>query len=370
MKETRDFLLSLVRLALWRSPEILPETCPDWDDVLELAQKQTVVGLVADAVPLLPERLQPDSQTRMKIHATAMRIISSHSLLNRKVADIKIRMDSYGMHTVLFKGQGIALNYPNPLSRQCGDIDMYVGERNFARALELLDPLSDKDAKEYRHLKHFNIVEDGVDIEIHRIAEILPGFIRDRHFRQWTVNRLEGLDVRKVEINGVSVNLPPVDFDAIYIMNHAWHHFLASGIGLRQLCDWTMHLHRFHKEIDRDVLRTDLRNFGLTRAWQIMAAVAVRYIGLPEGECPLYDGSCADKADKMLEVIWNEGNFGKYSSARKSLRPKGHFAGKLHSFRMNTSRASMILSIAPYEVVYSWIYYFINGMRNVFHKVR
>ena len=172
MKETRDFLLSLVRLALWRDSEILPETRPDWDEVLALAQKQTVVGLVADAVPLLPERLQPDSQTRMKIHAMAMRIISSHSLLNRKVADIKIRMDSYGMHTVLFKGQGIALNYPNPLSRQCGDIDMYVGERNFARALELLDPLSDKDAKEYRHLKHFNIVEDGVDIEIHRIDNL------------------------------------------------------------------------------------------------------------------------------------------------------------------------------------------------------
>lgn len=369
MTESQSFLLTLVRMALWGGQEPLPENKPNWQEVLFLAEKQTLFGLVAEAVPMLPEYLQPDPQSRMKLHTIAMRIIRSHSLLNRKVADIKTRMDSYGMHTVLFKGQGTALNYPNPQSRQCGDIDLYVGEENFARALKLLDPLSDKEAKDYRHLKHFNIEEDGVDIEIHRIAEILPGFKHDRLFQQWTKTNLSGPSVRKVEIGGASVNLPPADFDALYIMNHAWHHFMTGGIGLRQLCDWTMHLHRFHKDVDADVLRTNLQNFGLTRAWQIMSSVTVRYLGLPQNECPLYDGAYADKADKVLEVIWSEGNFGHHSSERKTPRPKGHFAGKLHSFRNNTARIIRIISISPVDVLYSWIYYFINGMRNVFHKV-
>lgn len=370
MTESQSFLLTLVRMALWRGEESLPADLPDWQEVLALAKKQTLLGLVAEAVPMLPEGLQPDPQTKLQLHAAAMRIMSSHALLNRKVADIKTRMDSYGIHTVLFKGQGVALNYPNPQSRQCGDIDLYVGEKNFARALELLNPETTKKASEYRFVKHFNIEEDGVEIEIHRIAEILPGFGHDRRFQRWTVDKLCGPAVRKVEIGGATVNLPPAEFDVLYIMNHAWHHFMTGGIGLRQLCDWSIQLHRYGRSVDVDALSNNLRSFGLIRAWKILSCVAVGYLGLPEDECPLYDASYAGKAAKVLDVIWMEGNFGHHSESRKTPRPKGHFAGKFHSFKKNTSRIIRILSISPIDVIYSWGYYFINGMRNLFHRVR
>lgn len=369
MTESQSFLLALVRMALWGGNEPLPDRLPDWKEVLSLAKKQTLQGLVAEVVPMLPERLQPNAQLKMQLHVTAMKIISSHSLLNRKVADIKTRMDSYGIHTVLFKGQGVALNYPNPLSRQCGDIDLYVGEQNFARALELLIPDSAKKASAYSQVKHFNVDEDGVHIEIHRIAEILPGLGNDRRFQRWTVDNLFSPEVRKVEIGGATVNLPPADFDALYIMNHAWHHFMSGGIGLRQLCDWSMHLHRHCRSIDVDKLSDNLRSFGLMRAWKVLSCVAVGYLGLPEDECPLYDASYAGKAAKVLDVIWMDGNFGHHSESRKTPRPKGHFAGKFHSFKQNTSRIIRILSISTVDVVYSWIYYFINGMRNVFNRI-
>lgn len=370
MTESQSFLLTLVRMALWGGEESLPADLPDWQEVLALAKKQTLLGLVAEAVPMLPEGLQPDPQTKLQLHTAAMRIMSSHALLNRKVADIKTRMDSYDIHTVLFKGQGVALNYPNPQSRQCGDIDLYVGEKNFARALELLNPETTKKASEYRFVKHFNIEEDGVEIEIHRIAEILPGFGHDRRFQRWTVDKLCGPAVRKVEIGGATVNLPPAEFDVLYIMNHAWHHFMTGGIGLRQLCDWSIQLHRYGRSVDVDALSNNLRSFGLIRAWKILSCVAVGYLGLPEDECPLYDASYAGKAAKVLDVIWMEGNFGHHSESRKTPRPKGHFAGKFHSFKKNTSRIIRILSISPIDVIYSWGYYFINGMRNLFHRVR
>lgn len=368
MTESQSFLLTLVRMALWGGNEPLPADLPDWREVLAVAKKQTLLGLVAEAVPMLPDRLQPDPQSKMLLHATAMRIMSSHALLNRKVADIKTRMDSFGIHTVLFKGQGTAMNYPNPQSRQCGDIDLYVGEDNFARALELFDPGTMKAADDYRYMKHFNINEDGVEIEVHRIAEILPGSARDRRFQRWTLDSLSSNSVRKVEIGGATVNLPPADFDVIYIMNHAWHHFMTGGIGLRQLCDWSMHIHRYGKSVDHKVLRENLNSFGLVRAWKILSCVAVRYLGLPEDECPLYDAAYARKADKVMDVIWHEGNFGHHSDTKKTPRPKGHFAGKFYSFKLNTTRIIRILSISPLDVIDSWIYYFINGMRNVFHK--
>lgn len=369
MKIHQEILLELVRCALWGTrPKI--EKIPDWSLLLRLAERQTLIGLVAEAVQCLPADLAPGQKERDWLRARVFRIYQSHALLNGKVAQVKSLMDTNGIRSVLFKGQGMARNYPNPLSRQCGDIDLYVGERQFLKAMDILEPGEEHDVKKYAHLKHFNTNSDGVEIELHRIAEILPGLRADALFQRWTVQKLEESELRKVEIGGVEVNLPPVDFDALYIMNHAWHHFMQGGIGLRQLCDWSVYLHRFHEQINQEVLRENLRRFGLTRAWQIFASVAVKCLGLPAHECPLYTGEYDGRVSKVMDVIWQEGNFGHHSDLRKTPRPKGHFAGKFYSFRMNTSRIIKILSISPVDVLYSWVYYFINGMRNVFTRIK
>ena len=369
MKASQDILLSLVRNALWGTPCHLT-AMPDWDKILCLARQQTVAGLVAEAVPGLPEEFQPDAGLKVKLHSTVMRIYRSHALLNDKLAQVRRLMDENGIRSVLLKGQGIALNYPNPLSRQCGDIDLYVGEKNFLKGMDLLEPGLEHDVKEYNDQKHFSIDSDGVHVELHRIAEILPGRRADRKFQEWTVEELMGPDVRSVMVGECEVNLPPFAFDPLYLMNHAWHHFIMGGIGLRQLCDLTMYLHRFHDRIDVGALEYNLKRFGLFRAWQVMSCFCVKYLGLPAGEYPLYSGRYVRQTDKMLDIVFSEGNFGKYSSARKSPRPKGHYAGKFHSFMKTNQRTLKLLPISPVEVVRSWIFYFIRGMKKVNIRIK
>lgn len=370
MEKAKSTLMQLIRIALWGVDSGIVFSAPEWDKVLHLANKQTVLGLVAEAIPFLPKECQPDKQTSMKLYAFALKVINSHSLLNRKVADLKVRLDALGVHSVLFKGQGIALNYHNPTSRQCGDIDMWVGEKNFSKVHKAMKPCSDENPNKFKHLKHFNVEEDGIEIEIHRIAENLPGIRKNRQFQEWTVLHLKSTKVCKAEIGSVSINLPPIQFNALYIMNHAWHHFIAGGIGLRQLCDWVVFLHRNYNKIDNDVLRKDLECFGLMRAWQVLAGVAVRHLGLPQEECPLYSGKYNKESDLMLAVIWSEGNFGHYPDKKKNLRPRGHFAGKFHSFRNHTARTARIFKIAPKDAAVSWISYLVNGLANILVKVR
>lgn len=369
MKDSQEILLKLIRISLWGEDAGVLSSVPEWNKVLRLAGQQTVLGLVADAMPHLPEQLRPDLKTSERLRAVALNICCSHSLLNRKLADLKSLLDSHDIHSVLFKGQGVALNYPNPLSRQCGDIDMYVGERGFEKALQILKPETDEKASDFRNMKHFNCEDEGVSLEIHRIAEIIPGRKRNRLFQEWTVRHLEGNDVHKAEIGGTAINLPPHQFNAIYIMNHAWHHFVSSGIGLRQLCDWSMFLHRHHSDIDHEILKNDLKMFGLTEAWQILAGVAVEFLGLPADECPLYSGKYRSRSEMMMDVIWNEGNFGFHSERRKP-RPEGHFAGKFHSFSISTRRKFRIFRISPADVAQAWVGSFIKGMRNLFVRVK
>lgn len=368
MDDSKLALLALIRTALWgEEPEF--DRKPNWPEVLRYAKEQTVPGLIADAVPSLPEEMRPSAQESMALYSIAIQIAQSHSLLNKKVVEIQSFLASHNIPSALFKGQGLASNYPKPTTRQCGDIDMYVGEKNFLKAMDLLEPGVEHDVTKYRHMKHFNMESDGVSIELHRIAEILPGFRSDRLFQEWTIESLESSKLYEVEIDGHKVTVPPADFNAPYIMNHAWHHFINGGIGLRQICDWSIYLHRFHHDIDKAELKRNLKRFRLENAWQTLGSIAVRYIGLPENECPLYDGSCDGRAEMVIEIIFSEGNFGKHSKS-KTARPKGHFAGKFHSFRKSTSRTLRILPIAPFYVVYSWIFYFIKGMKNLFVRIK
>lgn len=367
MEESRQILLKLIRTALWGSEGNELSSVPEWDKILVRAGEQTVLGLVAEAVPHLPQVFQPSPQLAMKLRLKALAILQSHVLLNGKIAGLQSRMDADGIPFVLFKGQGVALNYPNPMCRECGDIDIYVGETNVDRARALLNSGSD----DVVSVKHVHCEEDNIGIELHMIAETLPSHKRNLLFQQWTLRHLGGNDMPEVEIGGAMVRIPPHQFNAIYIMNHAWHHFMNGGIGFRQLCDWTMFLHKHHADIDKDVLRSDLKMFGLERAWQIFAGIAVRYLGLPSHECPLYNGRYDKKSDMMLDVIWDEGNFGFHSKQRRrSPRPKGHYAGKFHSLCLNARRTSRTFAISPSDITRSWIRYFITGMQNLFVRVR
>ena len=368
MKQSQDILLSLIRKALWNKDVTDLVSVPDWRCILLLAERQTVLGLIATAIPGLAPEMKPDSENLLKLQKKVLKIYHSHTVLNRKVAEISARLESHGIRSVLLKGQGTALNYPDPLSRQCGDIDLYVGNDSFIAVLDILEPGTPHDFNKFSHLKHFNKKEGGVELEIHRLADNLPGAEADRLFQEWTVRHLTGSELRKGNIGGVEINLPPVGFDAVYIMNHAWHHFLIGGIGLRQICDWTMHLHRFHKEIDPAVLENDLRKFGLMDAWQIFASIAVRELGLPESECPLYTGVADSKADKVMEIIWAEGNFGYHSSLRKNPRPKGFIAGKLYTFRINTQRIFRLISICPKDIFIYWTDFFRIGIQKILKR--
>ena len=76
------------------------------------------------------------------------------------------------------------------------------------------------------------------------------------------------------------------DFNAFYIFNHRWHHFMTSGIGLRQFCDWMLFLHKHKDEIDLGRLEKFLMDMDMMKPWQSFGCVIVDVLGMPEEEFP------------------------------------------------------------------------------------
>lgn len=365
MRDSRNILLSLVRSALWGTvPEMLPPDV-DWRKVCVLARQQTLVGLLADAVQILPDGQKPDADTLSQLRTYVMKNLQAHMLITRRLSQTVSILRGEGIEPVLFKGHGLAMNYPDPMSRQCGDIDLYVGKYSYEKALKVCVDHFGEGEHDSESIKHYHFDNQGVSVELHRIAETMPGIRADRRYQKWTVENLEHSDLRRVEVDGVEVNLPPYGFDAIYVMNHAWHHFVTGGIGLRQICDWTMYVHRFHDRLDTARLLSDLKDFGLLKVWHMFSWIAVNHLGLPAEECPLYEGKFAEDAEKMLDFIWAGGNFGRYDQG-KGTRPDGYSSGKIHSMIVQTKRFFKIIPVYPMHILKAWILYFCNGIYHYF----
>lgn len=369
MTQNRQIFLSLVRSSLWGTPAEIPADT-DWNEMMILAVRQTLAVLLSEAVQKLPDDRKPSSDIISQLFGLRVRNIKAHALINRKLVETVTLLNTNGIRTVLLKGQGLARNYQDPLLRQCGDIDLYVGDADYRRAHDVAVEAFGSHPDDSESVKHYHLNNGGVTVELHRIAESLPGRNIDRRFQRWSLAHLLGDGLRKVEIEGAEVYLPPYGFDPVYVMNHAWHHFMNGGIGLRQVCDWTMYLHRYHKHVDVEELERTLHSFRLVKAWHLFAGIAVRHLGLPAEECPLYSGKYPELSDRMLDMILNEGNFGKDSDWHKSHRPEGYSKGKLHSLKWRTKRFIDNLKIDAGASARYYVAFLATGISSYFKGLR
>ena len=370
-KDQKQFF-ALLRSGLWNTPvdKTLFYGSTDWDAVFKHATHQTVLGLIADGVNTLPTNIQPSKELLCKMRGKILSSIRTHALLNKVLAEVVTSLQEQGFCPILLKGQGMAMNYPEPTRRQCGDIDLYIGKQDYERARAFVIEHYGGDENATESHKHYHFTYEGVVIELHRIAERLPIPWQNTRFQDWSEQHLHKSNLRSVQLGSTEIKLPPIDFDAIYIFNHVWHHFSAGGgIGLRQLCDWVRYLHKYHHEINLVELEHHLKAFGLWRAWRIFGHIAVNVLGLSRTKFPFYTPKYTFHGCNILDMIEEDGNFGVFNS-QKGDRPKGYLSGKVHSFKWMHRRLKRLLPIFTIQISAIWMNYLYMGFKELLlHKL-
>lgn len=358
--DTVDIFFSLLRSGLYGTP--VPEAeLPDhidWAAVVALARKHVVYGLIIDSVRLLPERLRPSEEVYAKMNKFARGLLQTNSILDRAAAHLSTFFRQRGIEGVVLKGQGLARYYRMPEMRQCGDIDFYVGKKNYKKAVRICREELSEDKNGYLETEqHFDFVMSGIPVELHRLASTVYSPFKGMRFRRWVVEQLEHSSARRtLTIGNADITLPSYDFDAVFVFYHAWRHFIIDGIGLRQLCDWAMVLHAHGRDIDTERLKENIRSFGMTRGWKLFACIAVDRLGLPEDEMPLYDPAYRKKSEKVLEKIFEGGNFGFYSKKYLGPPPEGFsLSFGLRRLRYIVGYCSSLFSQMPVEATFLFL---------------
>ena len=352
MKLYETVFLELLKAGMWgRKPQV-PQGFAEWTKVVMSAKSQSVLGVVAQVILSdedVASQLPQDMKARLK--KFLMNNLLTHNLLNNTLIKVVSTLREGGVESVLLKGQGLARNYPQPELRQCGDIDLYVGLENGERVHDLLSPIAEKiDGKEYLTVgKHYHVtMPGGVEVEVHRYTDNhLTKKLEETYQAASAKGTTEGLVV--YDFAGTPVNTPSNEFNAFFVFNHLFHHFLTRGIGLRQFCDWMMFLHARKGKLDLEYLRKLLIDMDMLMPWQAFGCVLVDKLDMPEDEFPFFDRAQDGKTDKILSRVLKEGNFGKERGVYKN-RGTNYLLNKTRSFFGHIAKSADLVTIFPKQV--------------------
>lgn len=229
-----------------------------------------------------------------------------------------------GIQPVLMKGAGLAAYYPEPSMRQWSDIDLFVGKEQYHPACAVMRtafPNALKFDEELDHYKHYNLIADGVSIEIHRVSVALT---HPRDIRRYakmerfgmahaiplkyinTDTHADGaINTDKEEIKNEIV-VPEPTFNALMVMLHAWEHFITKGANIRQICDLALMLKHTKNKIDAVRLKRWLKDLRALDVWQIYMGILVHEFGMREEEVLFYNERVVPRAQNMMAWILND----------------------------------------------------------------
>lgn len=307
-----DAFFALIRSGLWEQPvALLPYMPIDFEKLNELAEKQSVAGLIAAGLEHVYD-VKVTKQQALPLMNKALSLVKRNWRMNCFIGHVVDTMAEAGISVLLLKGQGIAQCYERPQWRAAGDVDFLLDNESYKKAKTLLLPLSSSSEPEGISAKHLGMTIGPWIVELHgtlhsglssridkRLDAIMATIFRDGNVRIW-------------EDGQTKVHLLRPDEDAVYVFTHILQHFYKGGIGLRQICDWCRLLWTYREEIHKDVLEKRIREMGLMSEWKVFAAYLVEYLGMPDDAMPLYSDSrrWVRKAGQINKFILEVGNFG------------------------------------------------------------
>lgn len=223
----------------------LPAEKVDWPAIFTLANQQKLLPILFEAA-----RKTPAAEENAALFAvTKQQVIGqvlNQTVRSAEFSDLYHKLRSAGLHPIVVKGQLCSRLYPLKDHRISADDDLYIPDAEFMACHKQLlanGLTTDTPPDELASADEVSYTKNGspLYIELHR-------------------HLFDSAEDAHDELNHFFVGLNPVETDGflampphehlLYLLLHAYKHFVRSGIGLRQFCDIGLWALEYHDEID------------------------------------------------------------------------------------------------------------------------
>lgn len=309
MNKVQEPYLALLRAAIWDTDVQIDLHPDEVSKIVQLAAFQGTGPLVFDQLLKLKDVGIP-AILRMQMKQQCMMSMMQQSTMLPTLGQAWKAFEKAGIQPVLLKGFALAQHYPQPHLRQWGDIDLYVGQKQYHDACAVLReafPEAKHPKEEFEFLKHYNFVFGDTVLEMHRISMEMA-HPRDRKYYEGLEEKYLTEKGPQIDLEGVTVTVPEDTFNVFFTFLHAWHHFMETGMNMKQVCDVAVLLHAKRDVIDIERLNEMLTKLHLMDVWQSIMYILVQHLGLSKDEAPFYSDKCKERAVLLFERILKEGS--------------------------------------------------------------
>lgn len=264
----------------------LPTEKVDWPVIFTLANQQKLLPILfetARKTPAAAENAAMFAAVKQQVIAQVLH----QTMRASEFAGLYQKLRAVGLHPIVVKGQLCSRLYPLRDHRISADDDLYIPDAEFMTCHKQLlanglttdtpaDELSTADEVSYTKK------DSPLYIELHR-------------------HLFDSSEDAHDELNHFFAGLNPVETDSflampphehlLYLLLHAYKHFVRSGIGLRQFCDIGLWARAYHAEIDWQRLHEQCESVHAATFAAAAFRIARDYLGI-EFDLPApWDGS-------------------------------------------------------------------------------
>lgn len=296
--------LSLVRLGIGAetvsSFKFQGSSSIDWEALQALANEQGLSAVLIDGIEKLPEAAKPPKLVLLQWIGEVLQSESVNYAQQKAAAEMALLFHNNGIRTYVLKGAVVAECYPKPEHRFSADVDCF-----------LLPEKGDFDAWE---LGNSIIRSKGFDVDTgfyKNSTFSLPDLTVENHqfltpFRgNKTLKALERVlqalltqDEGSDRFEGTWLYRPPVMVSALFLIEHAYSHFLHEGLTWRHVLDWMMFLDKHKNDINMEELSVFVDEFKFRDFYDSYLRIGKYLMG------DLTEDELSEKDQMMLADVW------------------------------------------------------------------
>ena len=288
MTRVHELLLAALRVGV-RGKNLEPDPvlgASDWAELLRLAHEQELLPLVYDAVYRCPSFQTLDKGLRDKYRESALRAATRQIIQNNEFLTLVLHAQAEGLDPTVLKGAVVRSLYPKPMLRPSVDEDLLVPQDKVRAYHEFFlreglladDPHADLAAAQELS---FHKERSPTYIELHT-SPLPSGSEAYGDCNAPFAGALERTVT--VQIEDVTVRtLAPTDH-LLFLICHAYKHFLHSGVGIRQVCDMGLFAQHNASQLDWMHIVSACRELRIDRFAAALFRIGAEHLGfsMPE----------------------------------------------------------------------------------------
>ncbi|MBQ7415857.1 MAG: nucleotidyltransferase family protein [Oscillospiraceae bacterium] len=297
--------------------------------ITALAEQHHVLPLVFEAIYNCPAATNMDGVLFMQCKRSTVQSVMVQAMKTEEFLELNRHLRAHGVTPVVVKGLICRSLYPRPDYRTSGDEDVLCGEHQFKACHKAMIDFgmeasaSTLDSYEVPYHKD----DSALFIELHKTLFTTSSdiFSDCNRFFDGCFDRLIEVDVQGDPV----ATLNHTDH-MLYLILHAFKHFLHAGFGVRQVCDMVLYANAFGSQIDWDYVQLKCRGLRADKFAAALFDIGEKYLGFdPEKACYPYSWSHleADGYALLADLLYG----GIYGSSDRS---------RVHSSNMTLNAVS------------------------------